>query len=104
MSLCFHTINHNEHENGKTFHFQDFLNILDFLRDFSRFSLTFLKKPPGSPGLVWTLKQDKKQTALGLDIGTITANNKSVSVMMLIYIKQQLSNIWSSIYEEVEQH
>ena len=29
---------------------------------------------------------------------------KRVSMMMLICIKQQLSNIWSSVYQNVKQH
>ena len=29
---------------------------------------------------------------------------KSLSMVMLIYIKQNLSNIWSSIHEKVKQH
>ena len=31
-------------------------------------------------------------------------SKKCLSMMMLIYIKQHLSNIWSSIYEKVKQH
>ena len=39
---------------------------------------------------------------LGLDIGTNVVNKKCM--MMLICIKQDLSYIWSSIYEKVKQH
>ena len=31
-------------------------------------------------------------------------NKKCLSKMMLIFIKQHLSNIWSSIHEKVKQH
>ena len=48
------------------------------------------------------------QIDLGLDKDTNIANiskyNKCLSMMMLLCIKQHLSNIWSWIYENVKQH
>ena len=40
----------------------------------------------------------------GLDIDTDTVNKKCLTIMMLICIKQHLSNIWSSIHNKVKQH
>ena len=33
-----------------------------------------------------------------------TKYKKCLNIMMVIYIKQHLSNIWSSIHEKVKQH
>ena len=48
---------------------------------------------------------DMTYKGLGLDMGINIVNTKKcLSMMMLIFIKQHLSNIWSSIHEKVKQH
>ena len=41
---------------------------------------------------------------LGLDIYTNIINIKCLSMIILICLKQYLSNIWNSIQEKVKQH
>ena len=55
---------------------------------------------------VFGLAIHSKYIDLGLDVDTNIVNcfKKSLSMMMLICIKQHLSNIWSSIQEKVKQH
>ena len=40
----------------------------------------------------------------GLDMDKYTKYKMCLSIMMVICIKQHLSNIWSSIYENLKQH
>ena len=53
------------------------------------------------------MKEDHTGTIkidLGLDMGTNIVNVRSASVWWHLYVKQHLSNAWSSIHEKVKQH
>ena len=48
---------------------------------------------------------DMAKINLGLDMDTdILSIKKRLSMIMLICIKQQLSNIWGSVYDKDKQH
>ena len=46
----------------------------------------------------------KKKIDLDLDMDRNIVNIECLSIMMVMCIKQNLSNIWSLIHEKVEQH
>ena len=48
--------------------------------------------------------KDMRKIDLSLDIDPNKLNIKCSSTMMVICIKQHLSNVWSSIHERVKQH
>ena len=57
---------------------------------------------------VW--KKDKKEQGYGINRHRprhghkYTKYKKCISMMMFIYVKQHLSNIWSSVHEKVKQN
>ena len=63
----------------------------------------------GNKKWIWKLKKvEKKDTTqiyLGVDMGTNMLKFKiCFSIMMVICIKQNLSNVWSSIHKKCKQH
>ena len=47
---------------------------------------------------------DTTESDVSLDRHKYSKHKNFVSIVILIYIYQQLSNIWSSIHEEVKKH